>query len=106
MRKVKKSKKEIITEVEFFPIIPKNGVICFCSFTYQNSLRIQDCAILTRPTGELRLSFPIKKLVNGKTIQTIYPINKELGTQIEEIIICNYENFLLTKLKIRGDKNE
>jgi len=99
MRKVKKSRKEIITEIEFYPIIPKNGVICFCSFTYENSLRIQDCAILTRPTGELRLSFPIKKLANGKTIQSVYPINKELGTKIEEVILINYEDFLLRKSK-------
>ena len=99
MRKVKKSKKEIISEIEFYPIIPKNGVICFCSFTYENSLRIQDCAILTRPTGGLRLSFPIKKLANGKTIQAVYPINKQLGTQIEEILIVNYEDFLLRNVK-------
>jgi len=100
MRKATKSKKEIITEIEFFPIIPKNGVICFCSFTYQNSLRIQDCAILTRPTGGYRLSFPIKKLANGKTIQAVYPINKELGTKIEEILLVNFEDFILRKAKV------
>jgi DNA-binding cell septation regulator SpoVG len=99
MRKVKTSQKEIITEIEFFPILPKNGVICFCSFTYKNSLRIQDCAILTRPTGGYRLSFPIKKLTNGKTIQAVYPINKKLGTQIEEILLVNFEDFLLRKAK-------
>jgi DNA-binding cell septation regulator SpoVG len=99
MRKAKKSKKEIISEIEYFPIIPKNGVICFCSFTYENSLRIQDCAILTRPTGGYRLSFPIKKLANGKTIQAVYPINKQLGTKLEEIILVNYEDFLLRKAK-------
>ncbi len=99
MSKEKKSKKEIISEIEFFPIIPKNGVICFCSFTYQNSLRIQDCAILTRPQGGYRLSFPIKKLANGKTIQSVYPINKKIGEQIEEIILINYENFLVKKVK-------
>jgi DNA-binding cell septation regulator SpoVG len=99
MRKATKSPKEIITEIEFFPVIPKNGVICFCSFTYENSLRIQDCAILTRPTGGLRLSFPIKKLANGKTIQAVYPINKILGSKIEEVLIVNYEDFLLRKAK-------
>jgi len=99
MSKAKKRAKEIISEIEFFPIIPKNGVICFCSFTYQNSLRIQDCAILTRPTGGYRLSFPIKKLANGKTIQAVYPITKELGNKIEEVLIVNYEDFLLKKVK-------
>lgn len=96
---VKKRKKEIISEIEFFPIIPKNGVIAFVSFTYENSLRIQDCAILTRPTGGYRLSFPIKKLANGKTIQAVYPINKKLGQKIEDIILINFEGFLLKKVK-------
>jgi len=99
MRTAKTRKKEIITEIEFFPIIPKNGVIAFVSFTYENSLRIQDCAILTRPTGGYRLSFPIKKLANGKTIQSVYPINKELGEKIEEILLINFEDFLLKKVK-------
>ena len=99
MRKAKKRIKEIISEIEFFPIIPKNGVIAFVSFTYQNSLRIQDCAILTRPTGGYRLSFPIKKLANGKTIQSVYPINKELSEKIEEVLMVNYENFLLKNTK-------
>jgi DNA-binding cell septation regulator SpoVG len=99
MRLAKKRKKEIISEIEFFPIIPKNGVIAFVSFTYENSLRIQDCAILTRPTGGYRLSFPIKKLANGKTIQSIYPINKELSEKIQEIILVNFEDFLLRNTK-------
>lgn len=92
---MKKSKKEIISEIEFYPIIPKSGVIAFVSFTYQNTLRIQDCAIVTRPTGGYRLSYPIKTLKNGRTIQSIYPINKIIGKQIEDIIILNFEKFLL-----------
>lgn len=96
---MKKSKKEIISEIEFYPIMPKSGVIAFVSFTYQNTLRIQDCAIVTRPTGGYRLSYPIKTLRNGRTIQSIYPINKTIGKQIEDIIILNYEKFLLKNVR-------
>jgi DNA-binding cell septation regulator SpoVG len=99
MSQVKKSKKEIISEIEFYPIIPKSGVIAFVSFTYLNNLRIQDCAIVTRPTGGYRLSYPIKNLNNGKTIQCVYPVNKTIGKQIEDTIILNYEKFLLKNVR-------
>ena len=93
-------KKEIITEIEFFPIIPTKGLVCFISFTYNNSIRISDCAILTRPQGGYRLSYPIKTLKNGKTVQSVYPINNKIGKQIENILILNYENFLVNKVKL------
>jgi DNA-binding cell septation regulator SpoVG len=97
MSKAKKSQKEVITEISFFLVIPKNGLICFVSFTLYNQFRISDCAILTRPSGGYRLSYPIKKLANGKTIQCVYPINQKIAKEIEEIIFVNYEKFLLTK---------
>jgi len=98
---MKKSKKrEIISEIVFFPITPtKDGVVAFISFTFNNQLRIQDCALVTRPQGSYRLSYPIKRLANGKTVNAIYPIDKKLAKKIEEIILINYENFLLTKVK-------
>lgn len=99
MSKARKSKKEVIGEIEYFPIIPTKGLVCFVSFTYNNSIRIQDCAILTRPQGGYRLSYPIKQLKNGKTIQSVYPINNQIGKEIEEIILINYENFLLKNVK-------
>jgi len=92
------SKKEIISEIEFYPIIPKNGVISFVSFIY-NNLKISDCALVTRPTGGYRLSYPIKTLPNGRTIQCVFPVDKTLGNKIEELIILNYEKFLLKNVK-------
>lgn len=92
-----KSAKEI-TEIDFFPITPKKGLICFVSFVYKD-LKISNCAILTRPDGELRLSFPIKTLNNGKTIQTVYPISKELGNFISNTIIKAYLKFIKDKVK-------
>lgn len=98
---MKKSKKETISEIEFNPIIPRKGVVAFVSFTYDRKFRIQDCAILTRPQGGYRLSFPIKTLNNGKTIQTVYPINKKLGNFISNILLKAYEEFLKEKVKTR-----
>lgn len=95
---MKTRKKEIIKEIEFYPIIPRKGVVSFVSFIYKD-LKINDCAIVTKPRGGYRLSYPIKILKNGKTIQCVYPINKIIGKKIENIIIINYERFLLKNVK-------
>ena len=96
---MKKSQKETISEIEFMPIIPRKGVVAFVSFTYDKKFRIQDCAIVTRPQGGYRLSFPIKVLNNGKTIQTIYPISKELGNFISDYVLKTYEDFIKEKVR-------
>ena len=95
-------KDEIINEIEFFPIIPKNGVVCFVSFTYENKLRIQDCALLTRPTGGYRLSYPIIKLANGKTVNAVFPVDKKFGDKIQDLILNKYGAFLLAKGQNNG----
>ena len=95
---MKKSKKEIITEIQFYPIIPSNGVVCFISLTYQN-LRINDIAIVTRPLGGYRISYPIKKLNNGKVVQSVYPITHELGNKIEKQVLLAYTDFLRDNVK-------
>lgn len=97
MKNMKKTDKEI-KEIDFFPVTPRNGLICFVSFIFQN-LKISDVAILTRPNGDLRISFPIKTLKNGKTIQTVYPITKELGNFISDTIIKEYKKFIEEKVK-------
>jgi len=95
----KRIKREIISEISIFPVTPKDGVIAFISFTLNNQLRIQDCALLTRPSGGYRLSYPIKKLANGKTVNSVFPIDKKLAQKIEEIILINFEDFLLKNVK-------
>jgi len=85
-----------ISEIVFFPVKPDNkGLQGFVSFTFNDQLRISDVAIFTRLTGEsYRFSYPIKTLKNGKTIQSIYPINKEVETVISEKLIEAYKDFL------------
>jgi len=89
-----KSDKVEITEIDFFPITPKKGVVCFVSFTFQNSIRICDCAIVTLPKGGYRISYPLRTLPNGKKHQSAYPINKNVGMQIESCLLKAYADFL------------
>lgn len=98
MRATKRNNK--ITDIRFLPMTPTDkGLICFISFTYNEEWRITDCALYTKPLGGYRLSYPIKKLNNGKTIQPIYPISKRLGFFVEKEVIESYENFLKENVK-------
>lgn len=104
MSMTKSEKRVKITEINFFPIIPNSkGVVSFVSFIYNNELKISDVAIITKPQGSYRFSFPIKTLQNGKTIQCVYPINKQIETSISKQLLKAYELFLKNNVKDRND---
>lgn len=91
----KSRKKTKISEVVFYPIRPTNkGLVCYVSFTYDSSLRIQDCGIYTRLTGGYRILYPIKLLANGKSLSSVYPINKEVGHDLEDFLLLEYVKFV------------
>jgi DNA-binding cell septation regulator SpoVG len=95
-----KSRKVRLTEITFFPIIPSpKGVCAFVSFLYNNELRISDVAIITKPEGSYRFSFPIKTLQNGKTIQCVYPISEPIEKAISQQLLKAYTKFLKTKVR-------
>lgn len=100
-------KRSEISEIIFYPITPTaKGLVCYISFTYKNSLRIQDCGIYTRPTGGYRILYPIKYLANGKTVSSVYPISKEVGSKIEDFLLLEYINFLKKNVnENEGGKN-
>jgi DNA-binding cell septation regulator SpoVG len=85
-----------ISEIVITPIVQDaKGMTGFISFTFNNQLRISDVAIFTRPQGNsYRFSYPIKTLKNGKTIQSVYPINKEVESAISEQLLIEYNAFL------------
>lgn len=77
----------VLTEIEIFPVKPKNGLVAFASFVFENSIFIGNVAVHSRPDGSgFRLVYPEKTLPNGKTLQIIYPITKAVGQAIEEAV--------------------
>jgi len=91
----KRIKRATISEIVFYPITPTSkGLVCYISFTYKNELRIQDCAVVTRPNGGYRLLYPVKTLSNGKTVSSVYPISKEVGKEIEDFLLSEYDRFI------------
>jgi len=92
--------KPRINEILFYPVIPTaTGLVCYVSFTLNNSIRINDVGIYTRPTGSYRLLYPIKQLKNGKVISSVYPINKEIGKALEDFLFTEYNKFLKKHVK-------
>lgn len=95
-----------VSEIVYYPITPTaKGLVCYVSFTFKNSLRIQDCGIYTRPSGGYRILYPIKYLANGKTVSSVYPISKEVGKKLEDFLLSEYEKFLKKTVKDEGGKN-
>lgn len=85
-----------ISEVEIFPIKPKNGLVAFASCIINKSLYVGNIAIFTSPTRPegFRLVFPKKKLPNGKDINCVHPITREAGEAISGAIIGKFKEVM------------
>lgn len=79
-----------VTEIQIIPVKPKNGLIAFTSFTYDNAFYFSSIGIYTRPQGGYRLTYPTRKTPSG-SISLFHPINKEITQQIEMAVIEKYE---------------
>jgi DNA-binding cell septation regulator SpoVG len=84
--------EDMITEVEIYPIKPKDGLVGFASCIFDGKLSLNSIAIHTRADGTgYRLVYPAKVLPNGKVINAYFPINREVARVIEKAIIAELE---------------
>lgn len=94
----------VITEVDIYPIRPKDGLVAFVSCLFNGQLSLNSIAIYTKPDGsDYRLVYPAKILPNGKQINLFYPINKDTADVIHRAIIVEYEK--LTEKVAKGANN-
>ena len=82
-----------ITEIQFVPVKPQNGLVAFVSFVLDNSLYLSSVGIVTRPEGGYRLLYPTKKSIN-KDFAIFHPISIEFGMYLEKIILNEYEKVM------------
>lgn len=76
-----------ISEIELLPIRTSNGLTFFANFVIDHSFYVGNVAVFTRRDGNgFRCVYPTKKLNNGSEIPIFYPINYEVGQEIEEAI--------------------
>ena len=91
--------KTTISEIQFYPVKPQDGLLGFVSFVLDGKFWMGSVAVFSRPDGRFRLVYPTRK-VGGQNINIFHPINQEAGQQVEaavsekvaEIFSENYES--------------
>ena len=82
-----------VTEIQIIPVKPKDGLVAFTNFIFDNSFYFASIGIYTRPQGGYRLTYPTRKSPNS-SLPLFHPINKEIATMIEETVIAKYETIM------------
>ena len=88
-----------ISEIQFYPVKPKDGLLGFVSFVLDGKFWMGSVAVFSRPDGNYRLVYPTRK-VAGQNINIFHPITYEVGQQVEvavsekvaELLSENYES--------------
>lgn len=85
--------KDKVTEIQIIPVKPKDGLVAFASFIFDNSFYFASIAIHTRPLGGYRLTYPTRKSPTN-SLPIFHPINKAIASAIEEAVISKYEEII------------
>ena len=85
--------KEKVTGVQIVPIKPKDGLVAFASFTFDNNFYFSSVGIYTRPRGGYRLTYPTHKAA-AVSYPIFHPINKLIAGEIEAAVINKYEEIV------------
>lgn len=88
-----------ISEIQFYPVKPKDGLLGFVSFVVDNKFWMGSVAVFSRKNGGYRLVYPTRK-VGDQNINIFHPINQDIGSWVEtaisekvaEIFNENYES--------------
>lgn len=75
----------IISEIQFFPVKPKDGLLGFVSFVLDGKFWMGSVAVFTRLEGGYRLVYPTRK-VGNQNINIFHPISQEVGIKVENAI--------------------
>lgn len=79
-----------VANIQIIPVKPKEGLVAFASFVFNNSFYFGSIGIYTRPQGGYRLTYPTRKSpINN--LPLFHPINKEVAEIIEAAVIGRYE---------------
>ena len=82
-----------ISEIQFTPIRPKDGIVGFASFVLNGWLYLGSIALITRPQGGYRLLYPTRKIGN-QNIGIVHPIQRDFGQFVEEKVISKVEEVM------------
>ncbi|MBI3615182.1 MAG: septation protein SpoVG family protein [Candidatus Omnitrophica bacterium] len=82
-----------ISEIQFTPIRPKDGIVGFASFVLNGWLYLGSIAVMTRPQGGYRLLYPTRKIAD-RNIGVFHPIERDFARMVEEKILEKAEDVL------------
>ena len=82
--------KPKVTDIQIIPVKPKEGLVGFSSFIYNDSFYLGSIAIQTRKAGGFRLSYPTKK-IGDKSLPIFHPLNHDIANLIEKAVIAKFE---------------
>lgn len=90
-----------ITEILIHPLKGRGGLVAIASFVMDDKIYLGGIGVYTKLSGGYRLTFPTRSLKTNpkrfgeeKGVNIYYPINRELGSIIEESIIKEYEKLM------------
>ena len=93
-----------ISEIQIIPVNETEGLIAFCSFVLNDSIKFNSVAIYTKLDGGYRLVYPTK-LLSEKKIPLFYPISNDVGKYIENKIVSHFENLMKKHDMYYGNRN-
>ena len=82
-----------LSEIQITPIKPKDGLVAFASFVWDENLYLGSVGIMTRPGGGYRLVYPTKKVVE-RNLNIFHPINRATAQAIENEVIKRFEEVM------------
>jgi stage V sporulation protein G len=74
-----------ISEIQFYPVKPKDGLLGFVSFVLDDKFWMGSVAVFSRRDGGYRLVYPTRKVTN-QNINIFHPIDQAVGRQVETAI--------------------
>ena len=74
-----------ISEIQFYPIKPKDGLLGFVSFVLDDKFWMGSVAVFSRRDGGYRLVYPTRKVAD-QNINIFHPIDQVVGRQVETAI--------------------
>jgi DNA-binding cell septation regulator SpoVG len=75
-----------VSEVQIHVIKPKNGLVGFASLVFDGCLYLGSIGVHRKLDGSgFRITYP-NKVVGNETLDLFYPINREVGYEIEKAI--------------------
>ena len=85
--------EERVSGVQIIPVKPRDGLVAFASFIFDDKFYFGSIGIYTKPKGGYRLTYPTRKIAD-QSFSIFHPINKDIATEIENAVVEKFEQVI------------